>query len=235
MAVTKKILSQYDVKRCSRCGIEKPLYDFNKDCTRLDGYCYICKECNKEKGKKYYRSHIDRIREKRETQKDKRAAYDKEYYKKNKEHKLAKNKQWRQTHPEIKRAYNKMYWENNKERLNEQAKAYNRKRKQEDPMYKLKCKVRGMLRDSFRRKGFQKPSPSEEILGCSVEEFQEHLKQTWESKYNTKWDGQPCHIDHVIPLATANTEQEIIRLCHYTNLRLLTPEDNLAKRAQYEQ
>ena len=115
MAVTKKILSQYDVKRCSRCGIEKPLYDFNKDCTRLDGYCYVCKECNKEKGKKYYRSHIDRIREKRETQKDKRAAYDKEYYKKNKEHKLAKNKQWRQTHPEIKRAYNKMYWENNKD------------------------------------------------------------------------------------------------------------------------
>lgn len=44
-----------------------------------------------------------------------------------------------------------------------------------------------------------------------------------------EWIGQPCHIDHIIPLATAHTVEDVYRLCHYTNLRLLTPEDNMDK------
>lgn len=37
------------------------------------------------------------------------------------------------------------------------------------------------------------------------------------------------HIDHIIPLATAKTEEDVIKLCHYTNLQLLKGEDNLSK------
>ena len=36
-------------------------------------------------------------------------------------------------------------------------------------------------------------------------------------------------IDHIKPIATAKTEQDVIDLCHYTNLQMLKPEDNLAK------
>lgn len=36
-------------------------------------------------------------------------------------------------------------------------------------------------------------------------------------------------MDHIIPIHIAKTPEEIKLLCHYTNLRLLTPEDNLAK------
>jgi len=37
------------------------------------------------------------------------------------------------------------------------------------------------------------------------------------------------HIDHIIPLSTAITEEDVIRLCHYTNLQPLWAEDNLKK------
>ena len=41
---------------------------------------------------------------------------------------------------------------------------------------------------------------------------------------------QKVHIDHIIPLATAQTEYDVYKLCHYTNLQLLNAEDNLKKR-----
>jgi 5-methylcytosine-specific restriction endonuclease McrA len=41
--------------------------------------------------------------------------------------------------------------------------------------------------------------------------------------------GQPVHIDHIIPLSSAKTEDKVKKLCHYSNLQLLKPKDNLEK------
>ncbi len=81
----------------------------------------------------------------------------------------------------------------------------------------------------IKQKEHIKPARSEEILGCTRDFFVKYLKQTWLDKYGEEWNGQPCHIDHIVPLAIAKTEEDIVRLCHYTNLRLLTPEDNMEK------
>jgi hypothetical protein len=37
------------------------------------------------------------------------------------------------------------------------------------------------------------------------------------------------HLDHIIPLSSANNEDEIIKLCHFTNLQPLWWYENLKK------
>lgn len=41
--------------------------------------------------------------------------------------------------------------------------------------------------------------------------------------------NEKVHIDHIIPLSTAKTIEDVIRLCDYKNLQLLKEKDNLEK------
>ena len=43
------------------------------------------------------------------------------------------------------------------------------------------------------------------------------------------------HIDHIVPLVTAKTEEEVIKLNHYTNLQPLWAKDNLSKGGKYNE
>ena len=57
------------------------------------------------------------------------------------------------------------------------------------------------------------------------------LLSTYKNNYGYEWDKkEPVHIDHIIPLATAKTKEEVIKLNHYTNLQLLKAKDNWQKR-----
>ena len=86
---------------------------------------------------------------------------------------------------------------------------------------------------SFQRKNFKKKNLVSEILGCTEEEVQKHLYKTFFENYGYEYDGkEDVHIDHIIPLKTAETEEDVKRLCHYTNLQLLKAIDNLKKGAK---
>lgn len=86
-------------------------------------------------------------------------------------------------------------------------------------MYKLRGQIRSAIRKSFERKNFQKAFHTEEIIGCSIDDFIIYLNKTYVENYGVEWDGKTdVHIDHIIPLKTATTEEEVLSLCHYTNL-----------------
>jgi hypothetical protein len=62
--------------------------------------------------------------------------------------------------------------------------------------------------------------------------LQEFLKKHLEIQFieGMSWENQgKWHIDHKIPLSSAKTEEEVYKLCHYTNLQPLWAEDNLKK------
>ena len=99
-----------------------------------------------------------------------------------------------------------------------------------DNIYRLKSKIRYLIYGSLNRKKYPKNFHSEEIIGISIEWFIKYLLSTFKNRYGREWDGvEKVHIDHIIPLATAKTEEEVIRLNHFSNLQLLTAEDNIKK------
>lgn len=197
------------------------------------------KEEIKEYAKKYREEHKEELKNKRKIynkkNNEKLKNNKKEYYEKNKQRILKKSKQYYLEHKEeiIKREID--YFNNNRKNMINKANERNKKRRKNDNIYRLKCQVREMLKDSFKRKYKKKNKHTEEILGCSIDFFINYLLETFKNNYGYEYNGiEKVHIDHIIPLATANTEEEIIKLCYYTNLQLLKAKDNLKKSNKLE-
>ena len=95
--------------------------------------------------------------------------------------------------------------------------------------------ARGAISDSFRHRGFKKTTKAALLTGLSSTELTEYLLKTFKDNYGYEWDGvESVHIDHIVPLATAKTSQDIERLCHYSNLQLLKAKDNLKKNSKLD-
>ena len=97
-----------------------------------------------------------------------------------------------------------------------------------DPVKKLKRHLQAVMGQIFRNKGIKKDTKTEKILGCSFSLFKSYIEtrfqegMSWQNRSN--W-----HLDHIIPLATAKTKKELIKLNYYTNFRPLWAKDNLLK------
>lgn len=97
-----------------------------------------------------------------------------------------------------------------------------------NPFSYKKTLLRKRISAAFNMKGWRKNTIAENVLGCSYQEAIDHISN--QLKEGMSWDNKSeWHIDHVIPLALATTEEELIKLCHYTNLQPLWAEDNLKK------
>lgn len=95
-------------------------------------------------------------------------------------------------------------------------------------MARLSSNIRNLIRSCFKGK---KSKRTEEILGCSIIEFREYLFSFYADRRLTAADFGKTgyHIDHKIPISTATNDEEVIRLCHYTNLQPLYWRDNIIK------
>lgn len=178
----------------------------------------------------------------------------------NKEKHAEISKRWRRNNIERCRENDKKRVENNREHYQalwkdyywrnvDKIKEYNRQngykyssydperhkqRMEEDPIYRLRMNLRTVVRNAILGNGYDKKSNTFDIIGCDVDTVKCHLESkfidgmSWENK--SEW-----HIDHIIPLSSAINEEELILLCHYTNLQPLWATDNLIKSNKYNE
>jgi len=196
----------------------------------------------------YKEKNTEKVKESNKKWRDNNKEKIKTYQLENKEISKKANKKWRDNNKEkikeISREYylnnkekvnknNREYFLNNKEKVNSRLNVYYKERRENDILYKLKVSIRNLIRDKIRRGGFTKESKTNEILGCDYLDFILYIESmfeswmSWEnyglynSEFNYGWD-----IDHIIPTSSANTEEDIIKLNHYTNLQPLCSKIN---------
>lgn len=244
------------MKQCNKCGVKKPFdkFHYRNDSNTFRKDCKVCfnlsvKERRDQKGeagkteraeynKEYRKANIDELLE------DKKEYYKKnkkeirkkqlEYRKKNRERFLERQKAYYDENKEDRRLYNKEYRKKNHASILKRNCEYAKKKRRKDPLFKLINILRSRIYSVIKNKA----NSSREIVGCSCEELKKYLSDKFKEKHSVDFDWnfyiennqtKGWHVDHIIPLASAQTEEELYELCHYTNLQFLWWEENLDK------
>ena len=125
--------------------------------------------------------------------------------------------------------YRNRYQKEREARIQRSIKYESQKMKSDD-LFRLKKNVRRLVLKTFEDAGFSKNSKTAEILGCSFEFFKAYIEQRFLSGMG--WHNRSeWHLDHIIPVSSAETEKQVIKLNYYTNFRPLWAKDNLSKGA----
>ena len=97
----------------------------------------------------------------------------------------------------------------------------------------MKCNLRRRTSSAFKSIGANKPTKTETLLGASYLTVKKHIGLRFTD--GMTWGNYGgWHVDHIIPFASAKDSNEVIALCHYTNLQPLWAEDNLSKGAKID-
>lgn len=209
-------------KVCKKCNKELPNDNFHKCKGGKLGTRSVCKSCcnklNKARNKEYYQKNKKEILEKK-----------REYYQDNKEDIKKKNKSYyyenqEKCQKEARERYEKSCPD---KRRKTKLKYYHEKLKH-CPENKIRTNLSRRIRDFIHKDN----ETTEELLGCTFEEFKTYLESmfldgmTWENYGVHGW-----HIDHIIPCSSFDlSKSEEIEICfHYSNLQPLWAKDNIRK------
>lgn len=196
-------------KTCTKCKLSKTFENYHAKPAGKYGLHSICRSCRSSQATAWTKANGDRSRE---IQRDAKR-------------RIRETAEGRQRLSLV----NQKYVKSNKETVN----AYWRNRRQEDPLFALKSRYRGLVNKAFSRRGFRKTGRSADILGCTWEVLSAHIERqftegmTWEKLF-----AGEIHIDHILPLACVMNEEDARLLSHYTNLQPLWARDNMLKGAK---
>ena len=203
-------------------------YKRNRNIDGLEGACKVCR--NKSTKNSRLKNKENYLLKKKENyQKNKEIT---------KEGSRIRSEVWRKNNPEKYKTqlniYQKLYRENNKEKRNTNHKT----RKLIDPLYKIRCLISAAIQKQLKTNGYTKKSKTHEIIGCTYAEYINHIETQWSLPHNLdengnvwmnwgnhgKYNGELNYgwdIDHRIPTSSAKTEDELLKLFHYSNLQPL--------------
>jgi len=241
------------MKACNICRIEKDLSEFairdngkhRNDCKKCrslylkeyrkgnKGNPYrlevkttkICRVCKVEKP-------IDEFIKSKRICKPCQKEYNKIRYQKHKNIFLEKSRIRYENKKEEIKIKNSEYSRNNREKINIRSRNYVNRVLRNNPIWIIKNRISGNIRNLVKLKGIVKKikvrENLESILGCSVDQFISQIESQFLD--NMSWDNRELwHIDHIIPQSFAENLEEIIMLNHYTNLRPMWSGDNIRK------
>jgi hypothetical protein len=237
------------MKRCSHCSKELPIENFplRKLSSGKMGRRGQCSDCIKERMKQNYKVRQENLiivvptdkfcsccnqSKPKESFLSNRARKDglsvycskcsKSYFKSQKRVEYDRKRMEKRKTQENYIQYHIQYRKKNMKRFVE----YRAKIMKENPFERLKQCYRNRIRRVIKNKKIS----SQTMLGCDWLTFKKHIESKFFGGMN--WDNHGFfgwHLDHIIPLATAKTEDDLYRLNHYTNLQPLWWRDNLSK------
>jgi hypothetical protein len=212
-----------NTKVCSCC--KKPLTtdNFRKNRTKKDGLSNQCKECLSEAQKKYLQSRPNYWKDWYKMRITKDPSFNKRRYKNlntdnHREKTKLRRDKFRKLNPNYEKKGTPQY---------EKVLSRRKKRYQQDELFRLKVNIRNTI-----LRGLQNPKSSrtEEILGCSIQSFKDFIESKFKDGMN--WNNQGKNgweLDHIIPLDSAETDDQVLKLNHYTNFQPLWGEQNRKK------
>lgn len=127
--------------------------------------------------------------------------------------------------------YQKEYYKKNSLKIINRRKV----KREESPLIALKELLRANILKCIRKQRLIKNKFTEEILGCSWEEFKQHIESQFENWMSWENRGGFCEVlepncswdlDHIIPISSATTEEELYLLNHWSNFQPLCSYKN---------
>ena len=130
---------------------------------------------------------------------------------------------------EIQRQIN--YQKNNNESVKKGRNNRHQKNYNNNILYKLKINVRNRVKSFIKSVNFDvKTNNTYNLVGCTPKELKTYLEKQFTE--GMSWDNHKLngwHIDHITPLSSAKTEDDVHKLCHYKNLQPLWCNENYKK------
>jgi len=105
-----------------------------------------------------------------------------------------------------------------------------KKKTRSKPILRIIQNQKRRVRMLCTNKGFKKTVNFDLIFGIDRDGFKTYLENlfygeiTWENYPDKIWE-----VDHIVPLSSVETFDDVIKLCHYSNLQPLLIEDHKKK------
>jgi hypothetical protein len=225
------------LKICSKCKEEKELNSFSKNSHSKSGLKSQCKSCCTKSSKLYRENNVDKIIEYREKSKEVKSIKSKEHYKNNSDAIKAKTSEWSKNNVDKAKNYRLKHYNKNREYYRLKSKEWESNKRSECPEYKLIRNLRSLIGSSFSRiikLKIKKSKKSEHLLGCDFEFFIDYIVAQFKNGMTIENYGE-WELDHIKPIASANSVNDVEKLNHYTNFRPLWKKDNRRKHSKIEE
>ena len=208
------IVQEKNFKICCKCNVEQLTSKFHKCVDSKDGLKPQCKLCRKEETRKYIENNYGKEKERHD-----------KYRKNNRDKEIKRKKKWLKNNPNY-------------------ISKYQKNRILNDPLFRIKRNIRSIVYRIIKHNGYTKKSKTHEIVGCSYDLYLRHIEGQWLLPHNLdengevwmSWDNYGKYkkdtlyygwdIDHIIPVSSAKTKEELLKLFHYTNCQPLCSYTN---------